>query len=252
MRNAGPGRCARVLGLAADRRARPPSPTHRRGGAVNRRSSAARSARRGRPSPGFMRSGTNQTTVCNIFCTRHIAHLPLTQLTQHADDRPLRQLDLEVAVAVASRAGKQWMGHAADSASFPGRGSDTAVPAMPPDARPREPQGPGALSDVRNVNGQEAVCGTLRDSSSSTRPVISGWSGRWPLSRGPGRRVLHNFNPNGFESLYPRYRGGRPPTFILAQRRASKQLAPVASPGHDLRFSTRRLAKLKEFLVAEG
>jgi hypothetical protein len=30
------------------------------------------------------------------------------------------------------------------------------------------------------------------------------------------RDVLHNFNLDGFYSLYPRYRGGRPPTFTLA------------------------------------
>jgi hypothetical protein len=39
------------------------------------------------------------------------------------------------------------------------------------------------------------------------------------------RDVLHNFNLDGFDALYPRYRGGRPPTFTLAQRRAIKQLA---------------------------
>ena len=33
------------------------------------------------------------------------------------------------------------------------------------------------------------------------------------------RDVLHNFNVDGFDSLYPRYRGGRPPTFTLTQRR---------------------------------
>ena len=30
---------------------------------------------------------------------------------------------------------------------------------------------------------------------------------------GPQRAVIHNFNDEGFESVYPRYRGGRPPTF---------------------------------------
>jgi transposase len=39
------------------------------------------------------------------------------------------------------------------------------------------------------------------------------------------RDVLHIFNLDGFDSRYPRYRGGRPPTFTLAQRRAIKQLA---------------------------
>jgi len=31
-----------------------------------------------------------------------------------------------------------------------------------------------------------------------------------------GRDVIHNFNTDGFTSIYPRYRGGRPPTFTLA------------------------------------
>jgi transposase len=66
------------------------------------------------------------------------------------------------------------------------------------------------------------------------------------------RDVVHNFNLDGFASLYPRYRGGRPPTFTLAQRRAIKQLALGRPVDHDLPFSTWSLAKLAEFLVAEG
>jgi transposase len=34
------------------------------------------------------------------------------------------------------------------------------------------------------------------------------------------REVLHNFNDDGFGSLYPKYAGGRPPTFTLPQRQA--------------------------------
>lgn len=39
------------------------------------------------------------------------------------------------------------------------------------------------------------------------------------------RDVIHNFNLDGFDSLYPRYQGGRPPTFTLAQRQRIKKLA---------------------------
>jgi hypothetical protein len=46
-------------------------------------------------------------------------------------------------------------------------------------------------------------------------------------SRDRVREVLHNFNDDGFDSLYPRYKGGRPPTFTLAQR--SEIIAPVAA-----------------------
>jgi transposase len=66
------------------------------------------------------------------------------------------------------------------------------------------------------------------------------------------RDVLHNFNLDGFDSLYPRYRGGRPRTFTLAQRRAIKQLGLSRPQDHELPFSTWSLAKLAEFLVAEG
>ena len=43
------------------------------------------------------------------------------------------------------------------------------------------------------------------------------------------RDVLHNFNLDGFDSLYPRYAGGRPPTFTLTQRREVKQDRVVAA-----------------------
>jgi transposase len=66
------------------------------------------------------------------------------------------------------------------------------------------------------------------------------------------RDVLHNFNTDGFDSLYPRYRGGRPPTFTLPQRHRIKQLALSRPQDHDLPLSTWSLAKLADFVVAEG
>ena len=39
------------------------------------------------------------------------------------------------------------------------------------------------------------------------------------------RDVIHNFNADGFSSLYPKYRGGRPPKFTLGQRREIKKIA---------------------------
>jgi transposase len=66
------------------------------------------------------------------------------------------------------------------------------------------------------------------------------------------RAVIHNFNDDGFDSLAPRYSGGRPPTFTLPQRREIKKLALSRPADHDLPFSTWSLSKLAEFLVAEG
>ena len=66
------------------------------------------------------------------------------------------------------------------------------------------------------------------------------------------RDVLHNFNADGFDSLYPRYAGGHPPVFTLAQRREIKKIAKSAPADHGLPFSRWSLAKLADFLVAEG
>jgi transposase len=66
------------------------------------------------------------------------------------------------------------------------------------------------------------------------------------------RDVINNFNDDGFESLYPRYAGGRPPTFTLAQRQAVKKMALSRPVDHGLPFSTWSLTKLAELLVAEG
>jgi transposase len=64
--------------------------------------------------------------------------------------------------------------------------------------------------------------------------------------------VIHNFNADAFDSLYPRYKGGRPPKFTLVQRREIKKIARSRPIDYDLPFSTWSLSKLAEFLVAEG
>lgn len=66
------------------------------------------------------------------------------------------------------------------------------------------------------------------------------------------REVINNFNTDGFDSLYPRYAGGRPPVFSLPQRQEIKKIALSRPADHGLPFSTWSLAKLAEFLVAEG
>jgi transposase len=66
------------------------------------------------------------------------------------------------------------------------------------------------------------------------------------------RDVLHNFDADGFDSLQPRYAGGRPPKFTLPQRQQIKQIALSRPADHQLPFSTWSLSKLADFLVAEG
>jgi transposase len=66
------------------------------------------------------------------------------------------------------------------------------------------------------------------------------------------RDVIHNFNADGFDCLYPKYKGGRPRTFTLPERREIKKIAKSRPAEHSLPFSTWSLARLADFLVAEG
>ncbi|MCX4808142.1 helix-turn-helix domain-containing protein [Streptomyces sp. NBC_01214] len=66
------------------------------------------------------------------------------------------------------------------------------------------------------------------------------------------RNVLHNFNADGFDSLYPKYKGGRPRIFTLPERREIKKIAKSKPAEPGLPFSTWSLVKLADFVVAEG
>ncbi|MEV6592370.1 transposase [Streptomyces acidicola] len=66
------------------------------------------------------------------------------------------------------------------------------------------------------------------------------------------RDVIHNFNIDGFDSLYPKYKGGRPKTFTLPGRREIKKIAKSRPAEHGLPFSTWSLTRLADFLVAQG
>jgi transposase len=66
------------------------------------------------------------------------------------------------------------------------------------------------------------------------------------------REVIHNFNADGFDSLAPKYAGGRPPKFTLPERQQVKKVALSRPVDHGLPFSTWSLSKLAEFVVAEG
>jgi transposase len=56
------------------------------------------------------------------------------------------------------------------------------------------------------------------------------------------RDVIRNFNADGFVSLYPKYKGGPPPKFTLAQLREIKKIAKAHPADYDLPFSTWSLA----------
>lgn len=66
------------------------------------------------------------------------------------------------------------------------------------------------------------------------------------------RDVIHGFNTDGFDSLYPHYAGGRPRTFTPDQRAEITRIALARPSDHNLPFSTWSLSKLAAHLVAQG
>ncbi len=66
------------------------------------------------------------------------------------------------------------------------------------------------------------------------------------------RDVIHNFNTDDFDSLYTKYKGGRPRTFTLPERREIKKIAKSEPTEHDLPFSTWSLSKLADFPGRRG
>jgi transposase len=66
------------------------------------------------------------------------------------------------------------------------------------------------------------------------------------------RDVIHNFNRDGFDALYPRYQGGRPQTFTLPTRQEIKRIALSDPQDLEQPFATWSLSKLADYLVAEG
>jgi transposase len=65
------------------------------------------------------------------------------------------------------------------------------------------------------------------------------------------REVIHNFNRDGFDALYPRYAGGRPRRFTPPERQQIKRIALSVPTDLGQPFATWSLAKLADHLVAE-
>jgi hypothetical protein len=63
------------------------------------------------------------------------------------------------------------------------------------------------------------------------------------------RDVIHNFNADSFDSLHP---AAGPRRSTPPERREIKKIRTSRPAGHSLPFSTWSLAKLADFLVAEG
>ncbi len=121
------------------------------------------------------------------------------------------------------------------------------------------------VRDITSVEGNKLLGIVRRDSGSVVRwrrAQIVLWSAQAMdvsaiariafTSEDRVREVIHNFNADGFDSLAPKYSGGRPAKFTLPQRQAIKKIALGRPVDHGLPFSTWSLSKLAEFVVAEG
>ena len=66
------------------------------------------------------------------------------------------------------------------------------------------------------------------------------------------REVIHNFNQDGFESLYPTYRGGRPQKFDPQTRAEVARLALTGPKTLGRPYTRWSLTKLADYLVEAG
>ena len=64
--------------------------------------------------------------------------------------------------------------------------------------------------------------------------------------------MIGNFNSDGFDSLRPKYAGGRPPKFDAEARSAITQIALARPSDHGLPFSTWCPPALADYLVVQG
>jgi transposase len=66
------------------------------------------------------------------------------------------------------------------------------------------------------------------------------------------RDVLHNFNTDGFVSLYPKYKGGRPKTFTLPERREIKKIAKSKPAEYSPHLTTRVCRRVADWAEANN
>jgi transposase len=122
-----------------------------------------------------------------------------------------------------------------------------------------------AVRDISNEEGRKLLSIVRRGSGSVVRwrrAQIVLWSAQHMdvpaiakiafTSEDRVREVIHNFNKDAFDSLAPKYAGGRPPKFTAAERQAIKKIALGRPTDYGEPFSTWSLTKLADHLVRKG
>lgn len=74
---------------------------------------------------------------------------------------------------------------------------------------------------------------------------------RYHYSRKWVRYIIHRFNDEGLEAIFPRYAGGRPPAFTEEQKARIVEIALSRPADLGLPFTRWSLSKLQEYLVRE-
>jgi len=122
-----------------------------------------------------------------------------------------------------------------------------------------------AVRDISNEEGNKLLSIIRRGSGSVVRwrrAQIVLWSAQHMdvpaiakiafTSEDRVREVIHNFNRDGFDSLAPKYAGGRPPKFSAAERAEVNKIALGRPTDYGEPFSTWSLTKLADHLVRKG
>jgi transposase len=74
----------------------------------------------------------------------------------------------------------------------------------------------------------------------------------WQTDESHVRKVIHEFNERGFESLRPDYRGGRPRRITADERKRIVAVAGARPDTQGLPFTRWSLAKLSAYLREQG
>jgi transposase len=74
---------------------------------------------------------------------------------------------------------------------------------------------------------------------------------RYHYSKKWVRHIIHRFNEEGLEAIFPRYAGGRPPTFTREQKARILQVALSRPRDLGLPFTQWSLSKLQEYVIEQ-
>jgi transposase len=88
--------------------------------------------------------------------------------------------------------------------------------------------------------------------ASNVRMAVPQIAEMWRTDPSWVRKVIHEFNERGMDSLRPRYRGGRPRRITTDQRQRIASVAGARPDGQGIPLTRWSLPRLSDHLVSEG